>query len=340
MRRMFWIILLSLVTLVAGFFLGHSIFPEDNPQGVILKKISPQNISFKFIKPLLAIELTTDHGFLNDLQPIIKKIRKNFDQEKIHKDIQSISYYYFDLASSRWAGFAEDDQFNPASLYKVPIMLAYFKKAESKPDLLNKKITLSKASSSILFSPEDLESSSIKIDQAYTIDELIKTMIINSDNVAKNLLINFLQEQPSLINWQDLNNIFSYLGININNNRDKDLVISARTFSIFFRLLYNGNYLNYDYSEKALELLSQADFKNGIAAGVPKNIVVANKFGLYDTDEQGNALTPELHDCGIVYHPQRPYLLCIMTKGSDVDKLKEALSSFSKITYDFVENNL
>ena len=33
-----------------------------------------------------------------------------------------------------------------------------------------------------------------------------------------------------------------------------------------------------------------------------------------------------MHDCGIVYIPNSPYLLCIMTKGNSNDKLLKVIS--------------
>ncbi|MCX6784448.1 MAG: class A beta-lactamase-related serine hydrolase [Candidatus Komeilibacteria bacterium] len=338
-RRIYWITVSS-ATLLIGIFLGHWLATSNGPQKIILTKIHPKNISFKFIQPLLGIELTTKGGFLKELQPLKKEVEKTFWQKKQDQEVNSISYYFFDLNTSRWTGFSENDQFDPASLLKVPIMIAYLKRAETNPDLLTTKIPFKVPSSTNNpFLESELNDSVIKPGQTYTVDELIKIMIQNSDNVAKGLLLKLLEEQPALISWKDLNDIFSYLGININNNRDKDLVISARTYSIFLRLLYNANYLDYASSEKALELLSRSAFKDGIVAGVPKNITVANKFGFYDADENGKLVTPELHDCGIVFHPQNPYLICIMTKGNDPSHLKDFIKTLSKITYDFVEKN-
>jgi beta-lactamase class A len=80
-----------------------------------------------------------------------------------------------------------------------------------------------------------------------------------------------------------------------------------------------------------LALLKQSEFSQGLLAGVPPGIAVAHKFG-----ERGytNASKKELHDCGIVYCPQRPYVLCIMTKGTDMKEQAKAISGISKAVYD------
>ncbi len=41
----------------------------------------------------------------------------------------------------------------------------------------------------------------------------------------------------------------------------------------------------------------------------------------------------ELHDCGIVYPDGDAYLLCVMTKGRDIEKLKMAIAHVSEMVY-------
>jgi hypothetical protein len=45
----------------------------------------------------------------------------------------------------------------------------------------------------------------------------------------------------------------------------------------------------------------------------------------------------EMHDCGIVYYPYRPYLLCVMTKGSgEIKSLETVIQDVSKMVYEEV----
>jgi hypothetical protein len=41
----------------------------------------------------------------------------------------------------------------------------------------------------------------------------------------------------------------------------------------------------------------------------------------------------QLHDCGIVYLESHPYLLCIMTRGYDFEKLSKIISMISSQVY-------
>jgi beta-lactamase class A len=100
------------------------------------------------------------------------------------------------------------------------------------------------------------------------------------------------------------------------------------------RVLFNATYLDRDYSEKLLQLLSESDFSSGIKSGIPQNITVSQKFGdARIPDAQGTVVGAELQNCGIVYYPDHPYQLCIMTKGSDIPDLERIIGQISQIIY-------
>ncbi len=89
-------------------------------------------------------------------------------------------------------------------------------------------------------------------------------------------------------------------------------------------------------SEKALEFLSDVEFTKGLVAGVPKNIAVSHKFGersIIDSED-----IKQLHDCGIIYYPDRPYLLCVMTRGKNLDVLTDNVRVISYLVYDEIES--
>jgi beta-lactamase class A len=107
-------------------------------------------------------------------------------------------------------------------------------------------------------------------------------------------------------------------------------------YAIFFRVLFNASYLDKEYSEKAMELLAQSDFNDGLVAGLPRGVIVAHKFG-----ERGNlpgSSDYQLHDCGIVYYPNHPYLLCVMSRGNDIQHLENSIAQVSRFVYDEIDN--
>jgi hypothetical protein len=46
----------------------------------------------------------------------------------------------------------------------------------------------------------------------------------------------------------------------------------------------------------------------------------------------------ELHDCGIVYHPEASYILCVMTSGKDFEEQKSAIAQVSRVVYEAVSS--
>ena len=83
-------------------------------------------------------------------------------------------------------------------------------------------------------------------------------------------------------------------------------------------------------SEKALQILASADFHKGIVAGVPAGTIVAHKFGERAFADNN---IKQLHDCGIVYSPSGPYLVCIMTRGASFEVLEDVIAGVSAILY-------
>jgi hypothetical protein len=93
--------------------------------------------------------------------------------------------------------------------------------------------------------------------------------------------------------------------------------------------------LNQASSNKLLGIMDDSSFQDGLAAGVPSTVTVANKFGerFLNSSTPGIPTDFELHDCGILYPPQNPYILCVMTKGNDYTKLAKVIADVSRAVY-------
>jgi beta-lactamase class A len=73
-----------------------------------------------------------------------------------------------------------------------------------------------------------------------------------------------------------------------------------------------------------------------LVAGVPAGIPVAHKFG--ETGQVGGER--QLHDCGIVYYPNSPYILCIMTRGNNFEELPNIIKQISSEVYKHVDGQV
>ena len=163
---------------------------------------------------------------------------------------------------------------------------------------------------------------SLKSGEDYTVWQLIEQMITQSDNEALDLLRNDLGEKA-------INQVTLDLEIPTALTIDSDNLLRVKDYSTLFRVLYNASYLDKQNSEKALELLAKIDFKRGLVAAIPSNIIVSHKFGERSYDDG----TKQLHDCGIVYYPNRPYLICVMTKGENFSSMEKTIQQISSTIY-------
>ena len=252
-----------------------------------------------------------------------QKLVEYINTVKSDSSADQVAVYYRDLSNGPWMGINEEDAFSPASLLKVPTLISALKYAETHPDYLYatiKYFTPGNSSQDIM--PED----TLMPGQTYSIKELLEHMIVYSDNQA---LFIIFQTLPIDL----LNEVYYQLGIDISVNAkpDQEQIMSVREYASFFRILYNASYLNKDMSELALSILSKSEFNKGIKSGLPNGITVAHKFGERYFKETN---TRQLHDCGIVYLDDKPYILCIMTRGKDFTKLEDIIGTISKIIYE------
>jgi beta-lactamase class A len=161
----------------------------------------------------------------------------------------------------------------------------------------------------------------------YTVKELLERAIVYSDNVATLALADHLKQG-------EISTTMSAFGFNEQSN---GTLASPRAYSSIFRALFNSSYLTRERSKYALELLSRTDFRDGLVAGVPAGLSVAHKFGERRRAETGEV---QMHDCGIVYHPARPYFLCVMTRGRELEALASVIRDLSRKTYERVDQGL
>jgi beta-lactamase class A len=302
----------------SGFILGR--ISIINPKTNTTETRNQEN--YKFINPLLECE-SAEFSQNAALEPLKKQLTKTVEQLKNSDQITFASVYLRDLNDGPWLGINEKENFSPASLVKVPLMITYYKAAEKNPELLNKTILASPvADINQSIRPEI----TLTPNQSYTVQDLIDRMIIYSDNQAYELLQNYIDNKLIVKTYNDLGVDISQAYDNPDGN-----IISVKSYAAFFRILFNASYLNKDMSEKALSLLSQSKYVDGLVKGInDPTISIAHKFGERTYEATGEN---QLHDCGIVYIPQKPYLICIMTRGNDFIKLSSAITQISKLIY-------
>jgi len=254
---------------------------------------------------------------------------QNYINSQKGNGLSSASVKFSDIEASEGFTINPDQLYDPASLTKVPLAMTYYALAEQGySPILSDKITYSGAPN--LDASVDIKPSvEFTAGQTYTVRALIEHMLRYSDNNAEQLLADHLSGSGHL---DALQLLFDDLGVKINPTDPN--YMSIQSYSLLLRALFNATYLDRQDSELMLKLLSESDFNSGLRAGVPGNIPIAEKFGNARVlSSTGVIVGDELHNCGIIYYPGHPYLLCIMTKGSDIPDLEGVIAQISKDAY-------
>ena len=313
------LILASCVVFVAGVLFGqHAWFVAAVPEEHTA--VREAGHAFRFIEPLLAVG---DNPLLRQLKSLEDAVQKSIDAKKETGSVVDASVYFRDFDSSQWVGINEEKKFALASMYKVILMIAVLKEAEVNSSFFSTQVVYTGEQPLQYGNESNTAPNPIEKGKKYTIEDLITRMIIYSDNNAKDLLF-------TVVDQEVLKKTFADLGVEMPAKEDAGDTVSTKSFSLFFRVLYNASYLSRNISEQALLLLSKTVFTDGLVAGVPSGTVVSHKFGHRLLPD---GTTHELHDCGIVYYPEHPYFLCVMTRGTSVVGLQETIQDISRVVY-------
>jgi len=282
---------------------------------------------YQYINPQVACELS-ERNLLESFDALHSKIKNSINYSLTEKRATDVSVFMRDLTSRRWFGVNENDNYAPASLLKLPLLIAYYKLSEIQPNILAQKYTYQGKTST----PSDIQNikpeSELEKGKEYTIEELLYRMIVYSDNEMVGPLFDF-------VGSDFINKTFIDLGVYVPTNSGLETdFLSPKIYTAIFRSLYTSTYLRPENSEKILDLLTKTTFKDGLVAGVPENVPVAHKFGEREIkNSEDGSVVRNLYDCGIIYNSEHPYILCIMAKGQNWDDLKAIIKNISNLVY-------
>lgn len=317
------LILLLVITTLTFYFISRNQtapLPIPTATNTINDCISNLHIvrlkDYQLIKPILLADIDRQSSELEETKGVIMDAIQR--QQQLGK-VGSVSVYLRKLSDGSWITINGDEQYAPGSLMKIAILISYLKNSENAPAILNHQLLFTKHQENM--PDQNFIEEELMPGKKYTISELLSRMIINSDNEATALLSAHLDVSV-------FKKLFTDLNLTEPNTTQKDYFINVSDCAKFLRILYNSSYLNYNLSQYALELLTKSKFNKGLTKVIPGEVKVAHKFG-----ESGDKNNVQLHEEGIVYVNNNPYLLVVMTKGKDFGKLSECIASLSSAVY-------
>jgi len=240
------------------------------------------------------------------------------DELNILEKNLNASVYFEVLNTGANISVNKDEEFYPASLLKIPLVMAAVKKIERGEWKWNTELKLAEADKNKDFGTLWQQPTGMR----FTIEELVKQTLINSDNTAYFILLNNL-DPNEIVKAQ------KYLGIQdfISNN----LEISAKKYAPILRSLFSATYLTVENSGKILNWMSESKFNDYLAGGMPSTTKFAHKIG-----EENNK---KLYlDAGIVYLANRPYILIVMVKDFEANKAASLMHFISQKVYNYMVN--
>lgn len=237
--------------------------------------------------------------------------------------------YFRDLEDGPHFGVNEYANYAAASLLKLPLVVQYLMLAEEDPALLKMSLVVPadiEQYYTVVYRPPEM----LVTGALHTVDDLLYRTMVHSDNAA------FVMLRQHLINRYGNESFilesYRQLGL-VPEVFERDPVITVSRYASMFKLLHSASVLNSGMSEKLLVMMMSPGFDVGLMQGVPADVKVAHKFG-----EMRREDVIQLHDCGIVYYPDNPYVLCVMTRGRAYRELEKVIGDISRMVYKEVDS--
>ncbi len=284
-----------------------------------IQRIHPARSNYTFINPLLAVNVSQPSLILQS-DNIKVKIQSLIQKGQASGQLTNAAFYFQEIESGRWFSINEDTKYLLGKFLKVPIMIAYFKEAEANPEVLNKKLVYK-------IQPGDSsggDQADMREGKSYPVEDFIKDMILHDSDSSAIILFDNIDKSY-------LNEVYSDLGIGYQEDKTTDDYLTVKFSSLFYRVLYNSTYLSPQYSEEALNIISQGNQGIGLARALPNDMLYAHRNpGIVQIK---NSSLLQDTDCGIFYFPNHPYILCGLATGKNPGYLEGFLSQVGQQVY-------
>ncbi|MDD5605876.1 MAG: class A beta-lactamase-related serine hydrolase [Patescibacteria group bacterium] len=273
------------------------------------------------------VDITRDfipqEDFIINIQPLREQVREMIDQYGANR----VSAYIEFLNTGSNIAVNPDLKLWSASLGKVPLGMTVMKKVENGLWDLNSELVLFEGDRDPLSSDATDPLFRYPIGTRFTIEKLMEYLLTYSDNTAGQILTRNLSQDDTQLIIEDTGaeELFTEEG-----------KMSSKEYARLYRALYTSSFLNRDGSQKILDWLANASFRKYLSTGIPEGISFAHKYGENRTDLV-------IADSGIVYLPNRPFLMVVMVQKLDDSaaediKARAFMHDIAETTYNYFAN--
>ncbi len=233
------------------------------------------------------------------------------------------------------------EEFHAASTMKTPVMIEIFKQAEAGRFDLQDSMVIRNEFMSIVdgstFSLSRIEDSGDKyysqIGGKATIYDLTYDMIINSSNLATNIVIGKVGAEEVTQTMRELGapDIEVLRGVEDLKAYERGMNNTTTAYDLMkiFEAIGEGNAVSPAASQAMIDILLDQSFSEVIPALLPENVRVAHKTGTISTVD---------HDSGLVLLPDgRRYVLVTLSGGFESrDLARDIMSKISLMVYEYM----
>ena len=246
-----------------------------------------------------------------------------------------------DLRSGKTIFINEHSVFHAASTMKTPVLIEAYRQASKEIFSLSDSVliknefkSIADSSSFSLNVADDSETELYKhIGEKTLLSSLIYQMIINSSNLATNIVIEKLGAKNVTATMRALGakDLQVLRGVEDGKAYEKGMnnVVTAFDLALLFEKMAEGRTVDTRSSEAMIKILLDQHFNDIIPAKLPPGTKVAHKTGWF---------TGVHHDSGIVFLPNgNMYVLVLLSKNLQDEKAAtEAMANVSKMIYDYL----
>lgn len=217
-----------------------------------------------------------------------------------------------DLSGAYKLGVNEKMNFNGASLFKLPLLIAYYKEVdEGKID--------PNTSYSLKYSDATSGSgnlASLPPGTTLTYRDIVNAMGKNSDNTAFQIIGN-------IVGWGNVDSVIQEIGMT--STSFENGTTTPEDIGLLFSKLMKGGLISNSSKQALLDSLTNTNNENLIPAGIPNTIEISHKYG---------AIDGELNDAGIVFS-SNPFIIVILSKDQNIKEASSAIVQMTEIIYNW-----
>ncbi|OGM29040.1 hypothetical protein A3D84_04730 [Candidatus Woesebacteria bacterium RIFCSPHIGHO2_02_FULL_42_20] len=307
---------IAIVSLAANVFMVADLLSRY-PETV------PQTVGYPFLAKRIFIENPND--IIINFVPLRQKLR-----EYIAGVAEKAGIFFEYLPTGTGIGVNDREPFFRASLVKIPAVMRAYKLIEEGKLAFTDILTLEEYHLDKEYGSLWQLGAGAKV----TVREAIRLAVVESDNTAYEVLNDRVNEllQAPVGEERNISDVYDYLDI----PSDTDgltLDVTPRNYSSILRSLFFSAYLTYEHSNELLTLMTQSTFTEGITGPLGEGVKAAHKFGIRKSFSDDQDV---FSDCGIVYLPQRPYILCVMVKSEEEDTASRLMQEISRMVYEYL----